>query len=134
MYNQIVMYAALLLIFSIFSATSFSFVVVGTDPYSSGLLVHILFFISLFFSLAGGISLGAVLFLKTKKKNFSSLVLSRRSVLVSTLVVLLLLLYTYSLLNLLSLLTLSIAIVSAEIMAIKRDRRGSLRLNFYNNG
>ncbi|MBI1888405.1 MAG: hypothetical protein HYS15_00495 [Candidatus Spechtbacteria bacterium] len=51
------MHATLLLLFTFFSGASFLGILFGANPYSSGVSIRILFFMTLFFSLAGILSM-----------------------------------------------------------------------------
>lgn len=131
-YNRCMVNTVLLFIFTVFSLASFSAILVGTDPYSASLFIRTLFFITLFFSFIGLFSISGLTLLsfrgKFKRVKFSEHaskgievgMIFRRSMLLAILASSLILLETFSVLNLGNALAMFILIVAVEMLVIYR--------------
>lgn len=110
----------LLFVFTAFSLLSFAALLVGSDPYSAGTLVRALFFTTLFLSMTGVFTLSGVWFSKTANRRAVFEVIFRRAILLASLVVSLILLETFSLLNIFNVSAASLFIVGLEILMTYR--------------
>lgn len=122
------MHTALLLAFTIFSLASFVGILWGADPYSSNVFIRTLFFVTLFFALAGIFahlyrwtsSLVHKVFRPAQGKPISHEVAFRRGFLLSVLSISLVILQTLSLLNPGNAFAVFLLVISVEMFTIYR--------------
>ena len=112
------MNAAFLAIFTLFSAISFSAILFGADPYSASDKLVVLFFLTLFFSLAGLFSLAGMLVGKVARKSSEFAVSLRRGFLLATLVTSLVLIEKFFVLNIGNAAAIFMAIIAIEMIAV----------------
>jgi len=110
----------LLLVFTIFSLSSFIAIFVGSDPYSASLFIKVLFFLTLFFSLIGVFSILGVWVSRFGGRLSAFDVIFRRSMLLAVLALSLILLETFSALNIINTSATLLLIVSTELLFVHR--------------
>lgn len=113
-----IMHAILLFIFTLFSVISFFGILFGANPYSSGASIRILFFMTLFFSLAGIFSMFHVLPSALWRKTVAFETAFRRGMLLSALGVGLAVFQTFSMLNIGNAFAAFLLVVSLEMLAL----------------
>ena len=109
------MHTALLLVFTIFSLASFGGILWGADPYSSNFFIRTLFFVTLFFALAGLFALLYRWISSLAQRPLSHEVAFRRGFLLATLSVSFVVLQALSLLNLGNAFAVFLVVVSVEM-------------------
>jgi len=112
------MNTVLLLIFTIFSLVSFIVILWGADPYSANSLVRTLFFVTLFFSFVGAFSLLGLWVSRLFSKPLSFDTAFRRGFLLASLAISLVLLETFSVLNIGNAFAAFLIVVSMEMLAV----------------
>lgn len=110
-----------LLIFTFFSLASFIAILWGADPYSANLPVRVLFFATLFFTFIGLLSFLNIWISKLLSKPMVFGVAFRRGFLFSSLVISLVLLQTFSVLNIGNAIAVFLVIVAAEMIAVYKN-------------
>lgn len=113
-----IMNVILLAIFTLFSAFSFGAILFGTDPFSANILIRILFFTSLSFLFIGAFSITGLWISKIWAKPLSMGTAFRRGFLLAMLMISLLLLETFSALNIINALAAFLIIVAIEFSAV----------------
>lgn len=111
----------LLLIFTLFSLTSFLSILFGVDPFHSSYIIIFLFFITMFLSLMGIFSLAGILGSKLSSKKAEYIVSLRRAFLLSILVISLVLLEKYFVLNVGNTASLFLLIVGMEMVFVYKN-------------
>lgn len=114
------MHTALLLVFTIFSLASFVGILWGADPYSSNFFIRILFFVTLFFGLAGIFALLHRWISFLVRRPLSYEVAFRRGFLLAALSVSFVVLQALSLLNLGNAFAVFLVVISVEMFTIYR--------------
>ena len=112
------MNAALLFIFTIFSLVSFGAILWGADPYSADLSVRTLFFASMFFSFVGIFTLFGIWGSKLFGRPLGFKAALRRGFLFSALAISIIILETFSVLNIGNVLAVFLVVVALEMIAI----------------
>lgn len=112
------MNTALLFVFTLFSGISLGAIIWGADPNAASFFIRTLFFVTLFFSLMGLFSLFGIWISKLFKSPRSLGVIFRRGFLLSLLSVAIILLETFSALNMINALAILLVIVVIEMIAI----------------
>ncbi|MFY9457972.1 MAG: hypothetical protein WAP23_03565 [Candidatus Spechtbacterales bacterium] len=115
------MNTAFLLIFTLFSLVSFTAILFGSDPYSAALPLRILFFTTLFFSFLGLFSLSSIGLSKLFGRSLAFGGAFRRGLLFSLLVSTLIMLETFSALNIVNAIAVFLVVVAVEAVAILRN-------------
>ena len=118
MHNTIRTYLILISIGSILSLAGFISVLIAVDPFTSGLLGHIFFYLTLFLSLSGVITLIGLIIRKRFSPGIYSeqiRISSRQAILLSILILSLLILQTFGLLLWWVGITLILFIITLEI-------------------
>jgi len=117
------MNTALLLLYTLFSVSSFLGILWGADPYESSFLIRMLFFVTLFFSLVGIFSLAGIWFSRKKRdilgehEKLSALGIAfRRGILLAGLAVAMIALEAGSILNIGNALATFLLVVSVEML------------------
>jgi hypothetical protein len=111
---------ALVWIFTAFSFASFLGVLFGTDPNSAGVFIRTIFFLSLFFSLAGAFALFGILISKLKRAPILFETIFRRSILLAGLTTGVIVLEMFSSLNIWNAFAAFLLVVSLEMLAIHK--------------
>lgn len=112
------MNTVLLLIFTLFSLISFVAILVGTDPYSANVFIRVLFFTTLFFLFVGVLSVAGIFISKLTGARSGTGVLFRRGAILGALIMSLILLETFSALNVISASAVFLLAVSFELLAV----------------
>jgi hypothetical protein len=108
----------LLWIFTVFSLASFLGILFGADPNSGGSFIRIIFFLALFLLLAGTFALLGIFVLKIKRTPLLFEAIFRRSILLAGLATSVIILETFSLLNVWNAFAVFLLVVSIEMLAI----------------
>jgi hypothetical protein len=117
------MNTVLLLLYTLFSVSSFFGILWGADPYESSFLIRMLFFVTLFFSLIGIFSLAGIWFSRKKRgilEEHEKLsvfgIAFRRGILLAGLAVAMIALEAGSILNIGNALAIFLLVVSVEML------------------
>ncbi len=123
------MNSALLLVFTLFSLIAFSGILWGADPYTSGGLIKILFFITLFFTASGLFTFCGVFGSRLIGKPIALGSALRKGLLLALLAVTLVALEAGAILNIGNAFAVFMLAVALEMLAIARSMRYGKRNN-----
>jgi len=124
------MYTGLLLLYTLFSVSSFLGILWGADPYESSFLIRTLFFVTLLFSLIGIFALAGIWFSRKKQavlaeheKLAAFGMAFRRGVLLSGLAVAIIVLEAGSILNIGNAAAIFLLVVSVEMLFVYKTEK-----------
>lgn len=123
MIYNVVMYSALLFVFTLLSGISLGAILLGADPNTSPFFIGLLFFVTLFFSLVGLFTLLNIWISKALSRAMPFGTAFRRGSLLSLLSIALILLETFRALNILNAFAIFVVIVAVEMVAVYRNRK-----------
>ncbi len=113
------MYTALLFAFTLLSGISLGAILLGADPNTSPFFIRLLFFVTLLFSLVGLFTLLNIWISKALSRAMPFGTAFRRGFLLSLLSIALILLETFSALNIVNAIAVFLVIVAVEAMGVK---------------